>query len=79
VRGRGTSRDARRLAGLPSRGPIADRIVVTPARAKTHVSRAMMKLGARSRARPVVFAYEPGLGAPPADPAPAARRRLAIV
>jgi DNA-binding CsgD family transcriptional regulator len=34
---------------------------VTPATAKTHVSRAMMKLRARDRAQLVAFAYESGL------------------
>ena len=32
--------------------------------AKTHVSRAMIKLGARDRAQLVVFAYQAGLVAP---------------
>jgi DNA-binding NarL/FixJ family response regulator len=43
---------------------IAERIVVTPATAKTHVSRAMVKLHARDRAKLVVFAYEAGLVVP---------------
>jgi DNA-binding NarL/FixJ family response regulator len=43
---------------------IADRLVVSPATAKTHVSRAMVKLGARDRAQLVVFAYEAGLVRP---------------
>jgi DNA-binding NarL/FixJ family response regulator len=38
--------------------------VVSPATARTHVSRAMVKLGARDRAQLVVFAYESGLVAP---------------
>jgi DNA-binding NarL/FixJ family response regulator len=50
-------------AGL-SNGEIADRLVVSPATARTHVSRAMVKLGARDRAQLVVFAYESGLVAP---------------
>ena len=37
---------------------------VSPATAKTHVSRAMIKLGARDRAQLVVFAYESGLVRP---------------
>ena len=37
---------------------------MSPATAKTHVSRAMMKLGARDRAQLVVFAYESGLVRP---------------
>jgi DNA-binding NarL/FixJ family response regulator len=43
---------------------IAERLVVSPATAKTHVSRAMVKLGARDRAQLVVFAYESGLVKP---------------
>ncbi|MGH3389926.1 MAG: response regulator transcription factor [Actinomadura sp.] len=43
---------------------IAARLVVSPATAKTHVSRAMVKLGARDRAQLVVFAYESGLVRP---------------
>lgn len=44
-----------------SNDEIAERLVVTPATAKTHVSRAMVKLGAHDRAKLVVFAYEAGL------------------
>jgi DNA-binding CsgD family transcriptional regulator len=36
-------------------------MVVSPMTAKTHVSRAMTKLGARDRAQLVVLAYESGL------------------
>jgi DNA-binding NarL/FixJ family response regulator len=36
-------------------------LVISPATARTHVSRAMLKLGARDRAQLVVFAYESGL------------------
>jgi DNA-binding NarL/FixJ family response regulator len=43
---------------------IAARLVVSAATAKTHVSRAMTKLGARDRAQLVVFAYESGLARP---------------
>jgi DNA-binding NarL/FixJ family response regulator len=43
---------------------IAERLVVSPATAKTHVSRAMVKLGARDRAQLVVIAYESGLVRP---------------
>jgi DNA-binding NarL/FixJ family response regulator len=43
---------------------IAGRLVVSPATAKTHVSRAMVKLGARDRAQLVVLAYEHGLVRP---------------
>lgn len=44
---------------------IAARLVVSPATARTHVSRAMIKLGARDRAQLVVFAYQSGLVTPP--------------
>ena len=44
-----------------SNAEIAGRLVVSPATARTHVSRAMVKLGARDRAQLVVFAYQSGL------------------
>jgi DNA-binding NarL/FixJ family response regulator len=47
-------------AGL-SNEEIADRLVLSPLTAKTHVSRAMVKLNARDRAQLVVFAYATGL------------------
>jgi DNA-binding NarL/FixJ family response regulator len=47
-------------AGL-SNDEIAARLYISPATAKTHVSRTMIKLGARDRAQLVVFAYETGL------------------
>ncbi|HLL65186.1 MAG TPA: response regulator transcription factor [Micromonosporaceae bacterium] len=50
-------------AGL-SNEDIAGRLFVSPATAKTHVSRAMIKLGARDRAQLVVYAYEAGLVRP---------------
>jgi DNA-binding NarL/FixJ family response regulator len=40
---------------------IAKRLVISPATAKTHVSRILLKLGARDRAQLVVMAYESGL------------------
>lgn len=40
---------------------IAERLVVSPATARTHVSRAMVKLHARDRAQLVVIAYQSGL------------------
>ncbi|MFI7450962.1 response regulator [Nonomuraea sp. NPDC049714] len=43
---------------------IAAKLFMSPATAKTHVSRAMMKLHARDRAQLVVIAYESGLVRP---------------
>ncbi|MGE5292833.1 MAG: response regulator [Micromonosporaceae bacterium] len=54
-------------AGL-SNDEIADQLVVSPLTAKTHVSRAMTKLGARDRAQLVVIAYQSGLADPGAPP-----------
>lgn len=50
------------LVGLGlSNDDIAERLVVSPLTAKTHVNRAMTKLGARDRAQLVVVAYQSGL------------------
>jgi DNA-binding NarL/FixJ family response regulator len=58
----------REVMGLVALGlsndEIARRLVVSPATAKTHVSRIMIKLGARDRAQLVVFAYESGMARP---------------
>jgi DNA-binding NarL/FixJ family response regulator len=43
---------------------IGQRLFMSPATAKTHVSRAMLKLGARDRAQLVVLAYQTGLVSP---------------
>jgi DNA-binding NarL/FixJ family response regulator len=55
----------REVLALVARGlsnqEIAEELVISPATAKTHVSRVMMKLGARDRAQLVVVAYETGL------------------
>lgn len=48
-----------------SNDEIAARMVISPFTAKTHVSRAMIKTGARDRAQLVVFAFESGLVVPP--------------
>ncbi len=53
------------IVGLVGRGlsndEIARDLVMSPATARTHVSRAMVKLGARDRAQLVVFAYRSAL------------------
>jgi DNA-binding NarL/FixJ family response regulator len=46
--------------GLSNR-EIAERLVISPATAKTHVSRILLKLDARDRAQLVVIAYQSGL------------------
>jgi DNA-binding NarL/FixJ family response regulator len=43
-----------------SNGEIAEQLVISPATAKTHVSRAMLKLHARDRAKLVALAYQTG-------------------
>jgi DNA-binding NarL/FixJ family response regulator len=43
---------------------IASELILSPATARTHVSRAMVKLHARDRAQLVVFAYQSGLVRP---------------
>jgi DNA-binding CsgD family transcriptional regulator len=43
-----------------SNDEIGDRLVVSPATAKTHVSRAMTKLDVRDRAKLVALAYQTG-------------------
>jgi DNA-binding NarL/FixJ family response regulator len=65
---RGLTEREREVMGLVAAGlsndEIAARLCISPATAKTHVSRVMMKLGARDRAQVVVFAYESGLVRP---------------
>jgi DNA-binding NarL/FixJ family response regulator len=59
----------REVVGLVALGltneEIAAELVLSPATARTHVSRAMVKLRARDRAQLVVFAYQSGLVRPP--------------
>ncbi|WP_067461667.1 response regulator [Actinomadura macra] len=58
-------REVVRLVGRGlSNGEIAGELSVSPLTAKTHVSRAMGKLGVRDRVRLVVLAYESGLVIP---------------
>jgi DNA-binding NarL/FixJ family response regulator len=52
------------VAGGLSNDEIAERLYLSGATVKTHVSRAISKLGARDRAQLVVFAYESGLVRP---------------
>lgn len=52
------------VAGGLSNDEIAEHLKISPTTAKTHVSRAMTKLGARDRAQLVVIAYESGLATP---------------
>lgn len=61
----GREREIVALAGTGlSNEEIAARLYISPATARTHVSRAMVKLAARDRAQLVVFAYETGLVTP---------------
>ncbi|THA22926.1 response regulator transcription factor [Streptomyces sp. A1277] len=58
-------REVMALVGIGlSNDEIARRLFVSPLTAKTHVSRAMVKLGTRDRAQLVVLAYESGLVRP---------------
>jgi len=62
----------REVVALVGRGlsneDIAGWLTISPATARTHVSRAMVKLNARDRAQLVVFAYEAGLVRPGTAP-----------
>ncbi|MEU0830003.1 response regulator [Streptomyces sp. NPDC056231] len=62
-------RDVLALVALGlSNEEIADRLVISPLTAKTHVNRAMTKLAARDRAQLVVIAYQSGLVSPATEP-----------
>jgi len=50
-----------------SNAEIGQRLYVSPATAKTHVARLLMKLDARDRAQLIIVAYEPGLVTPQAS------------
>ena len=62
----------REIMGLVAQGlsndQIAGQLFLSPLTVKTHVSRAMLKLGARDRAQLVVIAYQSGLVAPGDNP-----------
>ncbi|WP_207782681.1 response regulator transcription factor [Phytoactinopolyspora limicola] len=64
----------RQVLALVGRGlsnaEIAAELFLSPATARTHVSHAMVKLGARDRAQLVVIAYQTGLVSPYTDPSP---------
>jgi DNA-binding NarL/FixJ family response regulator len=64
----GLTEREREVVALAGRGlsndEIAAELVISPATARTHVSRAMGKVGARDRAQLVVLAYEAGLVVP---------------
>ncbi|MEW9547316.1 response regulator [Nonomuraea sp. NPDC050783] len=75
----------RRLAGLTAREletvrlvalglsnhEIAERLVISPATAKTHITRAIAKLDVRDRVQLVILAYESGLVRPGGEEEPA--------
>ncbi len=56
---------------------VAERLVISPATAKTHVTRTMVKLHARDRAQLVALAYQTGLVAPGAHALEFATNRIA--
>jgi DNA-binding NarL/FixJ family response regulator len=66
----------REVAGLAAHGmsndEIAQALSISQATAKTHVSRAMVKLGARDRAQLVALAYQHRLVDPPDPTSPTA-------
>lgn len=56
--------DARRGLAASAAGRGAAELVISPATARTHVSRSMTRLRARDRGQLVVFAYQSGLVRP---------------
>ena len=61
-----------------SNDEIAEQLVISPATAKTHVSRTMLKLHARDRAQLVVFAYQTGLVRPDGDASAAGAHAFSV-
>jgi DNA-binding NarL/FixJ family response regulator len=58
-----------------SNNDIAGHLVISPLTAKTHITRAITKLGVRDRVQLVILAYEtglvrPGEAAPPTEQSP---------
>lgn len=51
-----------------SNNEIAERLYVSPLTVKSHINRAMTKLGVRDRAQLVVIAYQSGLVRPGESP-----------
>ena len=51
----------RLVATGPSNEDIARELVISPLTAKTHITRAITKLGVRDRVRLVIVAFEDGL------------------
>ena len=49
------------IAGGNNNREIAETLQLSPLTAKTHVSRILMKMGARDRVQLVIMAYEAGL------------------
>jgi DNA-binding CsgD family transcriptional regulator len=67
----------RLVASGLTNGEIAEQLIVSPLTAKTHVSRAMVKLHVRDRAKLVALAYQSGFAQPLGDRGPEDKRQRA--
>ena len=56
------------LAAGPTNAQIADKLIVSEATVKTHVSNLLAKLRLRDRIHAVIYAYESGVVRPGANP-----------